>query len=67
MDAKRFKYGFKVTVRNRERVIGTGEFTTHREFTADEQMNFLHQYTSGIYSNNDVLIINIFPLTLNNT
>ena len=44
-----FGYRFKVTSNQNGETLGTGIFKASRKMTKDEQINFFHQYTNGMY------------------
>ena len=56
-----FGYRFKITSKENNKVFGTGFFKVSKEFSKDEQIDFLHQYTNGYYLNKKSFInIDIF-------
>ena len=42
-----YKYRFSVT--SNGKTLGTGCFKSSRKMTRDEQLDFFHQYTHGMY------------------
>lgn len=42
-------YRFKVTNKINGRVEGTGSYKSSKKLTDVEQIDFLHQYTNGLY------------------
>ena len=46
-----FGYRFSVISNQNNKTLGTGFFKSSRKMTKDEQINFFHQYTNGMYLN----------------
>jgi len=56
-----FGYRFSVTSNRNGKVLGTGCFKTSRKLTRDEQLDFFHQYTHGMYQKEESFVsIDIF-------
>ena len=56
-----FGYRFSVTSNQNNKTLGTGVFKSSRKMTKDEQINFFHQYTNGMYLNKESFVsIDIF-------
>ena len=56
-----FGYRFKIISKQSNATLGTGIFRSNEVMTETEQVNFLHQYTNGVYSGKESLIdIHIF-------
>ena len=56
-----FGYRFSVTSNRNNEILGTGFFKSSRKMTEDEQLNFFHQYTHGMYQKEEAFVsIDIF-------
>ena len=56
-----FGYRFSVTSNRDGKTLGTGFFKSSRKMTRDEQLNFFHQYTHGMYQKEEAFVnIDIF-------
>ena len=56
-----FGYRFSVTSNRDGKTLGTGFFKSSRKMTEDEQLNFFHQYTHGMYQKEEAFVsIDIF-------
>ena len=56
-----FGYRFSVTSNRNNKTLGTGFFKSSRKMTKAEQLRFFHQYTYGMYQNEDAFVsIDIF-------
>ena len=56
-----FAYRFSVTSNINNKILGTGFFKSSRKMTKDEQLNFFHQYTHGMYQKEEAFVsIDIF-------
>jgi hypothetical protein len=56
-----YKYRYSVTSKINNKTLGTGCFKSSRKMTKDEQLDFFHQYTNGMYQNKEAFIsIDIF-------
>ena len=71
MKPSAFGYRFSVTSNQNNKTLGTGFFRASRKITKDEQINFFHQYTNGMYLNKEAFVsIDIFEveeLTIDNS
>ena len=57
----KFGYRFLVTRKQDNKTIGTGFFKTSRKMTKDERLRFFHEYTQGMYINQESFVnIDIF-------
>jgi hypothetical protein len=52
------KVGYRFTVINNvdNKIIGTGLFTATEKISEQEQLDFLHRYTNGIYLKHEALL-----------
>ena len=56
-----FGYRFSVISNRNNEILGTGFFKTSRKMTRDEQLDFFHQYTHGMYQKEESFVsIDIF-------
>ena len=56
-----FGYRFAVTSNRTNKTLGTGFFKSSRKMTKDEQLDFFHQYTHGMYQKEEAFVsIDIF-------
>ena len=56
-----FGYRFSVISNRNNEILGTGFFKSSRKMTRDERLRFFHQYTHGMYQNEDAFVsIDIF-------
>ena len=56
-----FGYRFAVISNRNNEILGTGFFKSSRKMTKDEQLDFFHQYTHGMYQNKEAFVsIDIF-------
>ena len=71
MKPSAFGYRFSVTSNQNNETLGTGVFKSSQKMTKDEQINFFHQYTNGIYLNKEAFVsIDIFEaeyITIDNS
>lgn len=49
-------YRFKVTSKSNQEVLATGSFTSHRELSEKEQLDFYHEFSNGRYLNQQLFV-----------
>lgn len=49
-------HNFKITSKQNNEILGTGNFKTIKEISKQEQLDFFHQFTNGFYLNKEQII-----------